>query len=155
MRADAVRGQRTLARAAVALVALMGWSAVASAAAPPPITIDCPAQSVGNRMPTAFVWDGAEFKQVRKDGRTFARKVTAAKEIRREIERAQSRLITLQLAPTPGEASPERRDYVALELAPEPGKDTASLYFKMTTLDAGFLTDTLLQHSQGCTVSSR
>jgi hypothetical protein len=153
MRADARNG-RVVTLAALSM-SLSLWSLGALAASPRPITIDCPAQSVGNRMPTSFAWDGSAFKQVRQDGRTFSRQVTAATESQRDADRGQRRVVSFQLAPTPGEGSPERRDYVALEFAPESGKDTVSLYFKMATLESGFLTETLLQHSQACVVSTR
>jgi hypothetical protein len=157
MRADARTGRAISPRCAVALAALsLSLASLgAFAASPGPITIDCPAQSVGNRMPTSFAWDGTAFKQVRQDGRTFSRQVTAAVESRRDADRGQRRVLSFQLAPTPGEGSPARRDYIAVEFAPESGKDTVSLYFKMATLESGFLTETLLQHSQACMVSSR
>jgi hypothetical protein len=140
--------KRLLAAAALTMLA-----AAASAAAPKPLSIDCPAQPATKRMATKFVWDGTEFKQARDDGRNFVRKVEAAQESRRKVEQGEQQILSFRLAATSAETTPERRDHVALEIVRDENKQIVATFFKMATLESGFLTETLMQHWADCKVT--
>lgn len=126
----------------------------ALAAPAAPVVVLCPKQDVGQCMPTNFIWDGSAFKQIRQDGRTFVRQVQAAHAAQRVVNGKSAQTWSFQLVPTGDEVQARRRDLVALELVPDAKKKTHALYFKMATLEGDFLTETLLQHSQGCVLGN-